>query len=214
MQADEWRTNKALLVPLLLSVAAINGLFCALMLLPLVRFARCATAVLHPPMGLQVVLKDPQSGLGMPVIASAMTKAAVVAALVTPAAGFLLWWKPVADDLLSLGPDARAAAQAGALILGGMLPCNNSTASPLLQGVHCHMHCASSEPARETILSPPIGHARMPCPMVVYSLCVPAVVVVHYRAHRSCKRMLKHSLFASFVAQALFVSMQMLAQLF
>jgi hypothetical protein len=123
MQADEWRTRKALVVPLLLSLAAICGPFCALMLLPLLRFARSAHTVLHSPLRHEAKLASPQKGLDMPIRASVMTKVAVVAAAVTPAMGALLWLKPVSEELLGLGEDARAAAQGSILILGGMICC-------------------------------------------------------------------------------------------
>ena len=120
VQGEARQGGEGYVVPLTLALAFTAGPFAALLVLPLLRAARCAWAVLHPPFEAIIEEHSPGASAGMPLSAPAVTRAAVAAAAVAPAFAALLWVRPVAEGLLGLGAQQRAAAQGAALILCGV----------------------------------------------------------------------------------------------
>lgn len=122
MQAEAQQVGKRYVVPLTLILAFTTGPFAALLVLPLLRAARCAWAVLHPSFEASIEEHSPGASAGMPLSAPAATRAAIALAAVAPAFALLLWVTPVAEGLLGLDATERAAAQGAALMLSGAAP--------------------------------------------------------------------------------------------
>ena len=102
-----------------LSLAAVAGAYAGLLMLPLLRFARCASAALHPPIELPGEASGKALQLSMPLAAPVSSRLVVHAAVVTPAMAVLLWLRPFVGDVLDVSDDMRCALQAAALLLAG-----------------------------------------------------------------------------------------------
>lgn len=120
--------NTALIVTASLGLAALAGAQLALLMLPCVRWARSAFAVLQPPM--RMPAGDASELFGMPLHAPMRSRLVVRVAAAAPLAVLLLWARPFAGELLGIGATHRSVLQAGGLMLCGAR--------------HCHHRCRCS----------------------------------------------------------------------
>ena len=115
--AQEGAVSTSLIVAASLPLAALAGSQIALLMLPCVRWARSAFAVLQPP--LRMPPGDLTEMLGMPLEATALSRAMIRAAAAAPLFVLLLWARPFAAELLGIDAALRTVLQAAGLMLCG-----------------------------------------------------------------------------------------------
>lgn len=110
------RLNSGLTIALSLALAALGGLHSALILMPSIRVARCLRLVLHPP-AWDMAFEQGTVPLSM----GAGSRALAYLTVMSPAACLLLWFKPIAQDLLGLNSGQAGMAQGLGMAFCGAL---------------------------------------------------------------------------------------------
>ena len=172
----------AYIVGVTLPTALAVGAYIGLLLLPLIRLARCASAALHPPVTL------PGAGAAsMPLDTPLLSRLAAWLAVAAPPLVLLLWLRPFAGDLLGLGADARGAAQAAGLLACGahILPCK-SALQPFM--LHSGMLLAASLRDVDTIAIRLRSHAIPFCVCHLAAACALWSNAAHARRRTAAAR--------------------------
>lgn len=104
-----------------LLIACLGGVHAALIMMPSIRLARCVRLALHPPTW---QIDQALAKTALPLETSAFSRVLAYLTVALPAACLLLWFKPIAGDLLGLSPGQSGMAQGlGLVTCGTLFPC-------------------------------------------------------------------------------------------